>query len=221
MPKTKKETPKSPAPKKPSVDILEDVTKQDSLSGDSLKRITEMGKRLVQIKEAEARLQERLKELSEESERISGADLPGVMQELSLKDFTLESGDKIVLKNIVKGNLPTESAILKEQDPTARIELKTRFEQGMRYLESNGASALIKNVVMAEMGKDSIVLSKKAIAALKKLKIDATLTRGVNPNSLNAWIKERIEAGDEVDPEIFKIYTGTRAEVKTTSKAKN
>jgi hypothetical protein len=131
-----------------------------------------------------------------------------------LKTFTLSTGETVIVKPIIKGALPSESSILKELDPDRRAELRERLETGLIYLSKSGAGSLIKNLVSAELGKDSSDLAKAAVEALRDLGIDPSVTRGVNPMSLNAWIKERISSGADIDHDIFKIYSGSKAEVK-------
>ena len=206
---------KKPAAKKPSsVNMEEDSTENRVHSSAELSQVSDLASRLIQIQKAKEVLGERIAALSEEEDRIQGADLPGLMDEIGLKEFKLKSGDQVVVKPVIKGSIPAESAILREKDIDKRSEMRERFETALIYLEKNGAGAMIKNMLVAELGKDSTKLTKAAVAALKKLKIHAELSRGVHPGSLNSWIKERIENGTPPDFDLFKIYSGTRAEVK-------
>ncbi len=203
-----------PAP----IDFPEDSAEARQPTSDQLVQVSALAKRLTQIEVAKAKLLDQIAKLDEEYDRIQSADLPGLMDAIGLKNFTLDSGETVVVKPIIKGSLPTETAILKESDPIRRAELRERFETGMVYLKDHGATALIKNHVTAELGKDSSELATAAVEALKDLGIEPMVTRGVNPNSLNAWIKERISSGSDIDHDLFKIYSGTRAEVKTTKR---
>ena len=210
--------PKSKTPAAPAVNFADDAAENRQPTSDELVQVSALAGRLVQINSAKERLLEQITKLDEEFDRIQSADLPSLMDSIGLKTFTLQSGEHIIVKPIIKGALPSESAILKEQDPVKRAELRERFELGLKFLEQHGAGALVKNVLSAELGKDSSDLAQEAAAALKSLGIEPTLARGVNPNSLNAWIKERIANGDDVDYDLFKIYSGNRAEVKTSKR---
>jgi len=196
------------------VDFAEDSAENQQPSSGELVQVSALASRLIQIDGAKNSLYEQISKLDEEYDRIQSADLPGLMDQIGLKTFTLSTGETVVVKPIIKGALPSESSILKETDPEKRAELRERFEQGLIYLSRSGASALIKNHVSAELGKDSSDLAKAAVDALRDLGIDPSVTRGVNPMSLNAWIKERISSGADIDHDIFKIYSGSKAEVK-------
>jgi hypothetical protein len=201
-----------------SVDFAEDSTENNQPSSGELAQVSALANRLIQIESAKAKILEQVEKLDEEYDRIQFADLPGLMEAIGLKDFTLSSGETVVVKSIIKGGLPSESAIAREKDPIKRDELRMRFESGIAYLENHGAAALIKNYVSAEFGKDSSALASAAADALKSLGVDPMISRGVNPQSLNAWLKERLKDGSEVDADIFKLYSGTKAEVKSERK---
>ena len=206
--------------KKPIVDFAEDSTENKQPSSGDLVQVSALANRLLQIDSAKASLYDQITKLDEEYDRIQSADLPGLMDQIGLKTFTLSTGETVIVKPIIKGALPSESAIQKESDPDRRAELRERFEQGLIYLSKNGAGALIKNHVTAELGKDSNDLAQAAVEALRDLGIDPALTRGVNPMSLNAWIKERITSGSDIDHDLFKIYSGSKAEVKQSKSKK-
>lgn len=206
--------------KKSIVDFAEDSTENQQPSSGDLVQVSALASRLIQIDSAKTSLYEQIAKLDEEYDRIQSADLPGLMDQIGLKTFTLSTGETVVVKPIIKGALPSESSIQKESDPDRRAELRERFEQGLIYLSQHGAGALIKNHVTAELGKDSNELAEAAVEALRDLGIDPSVTRGVNPMSLNAWIKERITSGSDIDHDLFKIYSGSKAEVKQSKSKK-
>ena len=217
-----KAKPTAKAPKaKSAINIAEDSSEARQPSSSELVQVSALATRLVQIETAKERLMEQVTRLDEEYNRIQSADLPALMDAIGIKEFKLNSGELITVKPIIQGSLPSESAVLKEKDPEKRHELRERLEQGFVYLTKHGAGALIKNFVTAELGKDSSALAKKACAALKSIGVEPTVSRGVHPASLNSWIKERLAAGSENDHDLFKIYSGTRAEVKTKKRDKD
>lgn len=216
----KQKTKPSAAKAAAEVNIGEDSSDNRQPSSSELVQVSALATRLVQIETAKARLQEQITRLDDEYGRIQNADLPALMDAIGIKEFKLTSGELITVKPIIAGSLPSENAVLKEKDPDKRHELRERLEQGFVYLTKNGAGALIKNFVTAELGKDSSALAKKACAALKSLGIEPHTSRGVHPGALNSWIKERIANGTDVDHDLFKIYSGTRAEVKTKKPSK-
>lgn len=204
----------------PSLDISEDVDENRQHSSAELSQVSEMCTRMLQIQKARQTLEARIEELDKENERIQGADLPALMDELGLKEFTLKSGEKVIIKPIIKASLPSEGAILKEKDIDKREELRTIFETGVNYLIKNKAGALVKHYLGAELGKDAKKLAQEGVKVLKAMGIEASVEMGVNANSLSAWVKERIQAGNPPPFEIFRVYSGSRAEVKNEKPAR-
>jgi hypothetical protein len=210
MKKTKEAKPK---PTK-SVNFAEDSSEARTPSTDELVQVAALTQRMLQLVKAMEEIDLQREKLNDEFERIRSADLPGLMESIGLKTFTLSTGETVNIKPIIKGNLPTELAILKEKDKDKQAELRDRFEQGIAFLQERGAGALIKNCIEAELGKGSEKLAAQAIVVLNKLGIDPVNYRAVNSNSLNAWLSEQLAQGAEIDPDLFKLYSGSRAEVK-------
>lgn len=179
-----------------------------------LAAIVEIAKGLVNLEKRILMGEELLKQLKEKHQRITTEEIPAMMEALGLKEFTLANDDKIVLMPVTSANLPSESTIEKTKEVNKQEELRARFNSGIAYLKKVGADSIIKTFVKAELGKDSEKLAKQVQAALGKLGIEASVGRGVHPQTLTAWVKERLAAGLEVDFDLFAVYTGTRAEIK-------
>lgn len=154
-----------------------------------------------------------LADLREKHRAILDKDLPAMMETYGLKDLTTSEGFKVLIKNVTRASIPTESAIEKEKDPEARAEKRLRFERALAYLKKAGAEAIIKNEVSADLGKGSAKIVPLVKKALKELGLNAEVSKGVNANTLTAWVKERLEAGREVDFDLLGVYTGKVADI--------
>lgn len=155
-----------------------------------------------------------LTELKADHRRMTTEEIPATMEALGVRDLALTRGLRVEVKKVIAASLPSESAVNRERDPETREQMKERYERGIKYLETAGGAAIIKTSVKADLGKDSGKLAKLVLAALKKLKVEATASRGVHPGTLSAWVRERIEAGLEVDYEALAVYDGYVAEIK-------
>jgi hypothetical protein len=202
---------KAKQPPQSKIDFESDSSKP--LSDAELSQVANLAQQLRDVDYTIARLTEELENAQEIRDRVASADLPALMDQVGMKEFTLKDGAKITVKPIVKAALPAESAIAKCKEPEKRSEMRDRFERGLKYLQKNGAGALVKNIVKAELGKDSIKLARQACAALRALGIKSELARGVHPHSLTAWVKERLEAGKPVDHDLFAVYSGNIATI--------
>ena len=99
------------------VDFAEDSAENQQPSSGELVQVSALANRLIQIDGAKFNLYEQISKLDEEYDRIQSADLPGLMDQIGLKTFTLSTGETVIVKPIIKGGLPSESSIQKETDP--------------------------------------------------------------------------------------------------------
>jgi hypothetical protein len=165
--------------------------------------------------------QNKLEELEEQVDNARAAiymiqteELPAIMEQFNLSEFKLKDGSKITVRPFVKASLPSEGAILKCKDPDKQGEMRTRLSNAFIYLRKQGAGAMIKTFLKADFGKDSEPLARKAILALRKLGVRAEVAKNVHPQTLTAWVKERIEAGKKIDMDLFAVASGNMAILK-------
>lgn len=191
-----------------------------STDSNQLQKVVNMANAMIAKETTILNLQDQIATLQKEYDELAMEQLPDFMTNIGMKEFSLSNGNKVVIKPIIRGSIPSESAIDKERDPDARATKRDRFERALAYLEKAKAGAMIKNVVQAELGKDSKALAKKVLMTLRKLNVEANLWRGVHPQTLNSWIRERIEAGSPVDMDLFQVFCGKRAEIVQPKAAK-
>jgi hypothetical protein len=73
---------------------------------------------------------------------------------------------------------------------------------------------LIKNTVTVSFGKGEDQKAQELISDLASRHLTPEEKTEVHPQTLRAWAKERIEKGDEIDMQLFGVYTGQRATIK-------
>lgn len=180
---------------------------------DQLSRVALLANQLQEVDAQLAEHAERLKQLQAKRQRIAMEDLPGLMAEFGLSEFKLADGSKVTIRPFVKASLPTERAIEQCRDTEQRLAMRHRLQQGFAYLRKHGAGALIKHFLKADFGKDSDATAQAALKTLRKLGVKAELTKGVHPSTLSAWVKERLENGQNVDMQLFAVFAGDQAHI--------
>jgi len=180
-----------------------------------LEQVSELANQLYNYTTLLQATEARLSDLKAKVHRIKMEELPALMDELNISEFKMKDGSKVKVKPLIMASIPSASSIEKERDPAARNSLELRQSRCFSYLRKNGAGALIKTLLEARFGKDSEKVAEKAIAALRKLKVPAEVSKSVHPQTLNAWVRERIEAGKPVDMDLFKVFSGQVAEITT------
>jgi len=149
-----------------------------------------------------AKIQQQLQEAQEELDRIAQKELPELMQELRLKDFTTEDGVTIQVKESIHASIP-----------------KSRADESFQWLEDHNNAGMIKRTVTVAFPRDEEKWAKKFLADMAKRKrpLDVKVERRVEPATLKAWVTRQLEAGVDLPQELFGIHRRkiTQVEVKT------
>jgi len=179
-----------------------------------LTKITKTAEKLIDVQRDIEALNDQLAVLEAQRDRISLEDLPTLMNNCGLSEFKLRDGSRVTIKPLVRASLPTDTAIMRCKDIEQRRILEDRRKHGLAYLRHNGAAALIKNLLRAEFGKDSERQAREALRILRELKVPAELVKTVHPQTLTAWVRERLEGGRPVDMDLLSVYSGSLATVE-------
>ena len=136
-----------------------------------------------------------LKQKKQDLDKLATQDLPDLMQELNLKNFTLNNGAKVLVDDVLSGSIPSASSILRAKGED-KMEKEMRQEQCFDWLRANGGSDLIKSNVEVQFGRDEDQLCNDFTKELQdKIYTLQEEQVGVHPATLNSFLKEKIESG--------------------------
>jgi len=169
----------------------------EKADGGALKTVAELA-RIIKGKEMEvADLERQFKESKKELLRLTDEELPASMAEMGLASFTLDDGSTIDVK-------PTYGASI----------LVANREKAYDWLRDHGYDDIIKNNVAVSFGRgeDDMAGAFKALA--EKEGYSAQQDTSIHSQTLRAFVRERIEAGDEFPMDLFGAYVGQRAVIK-------
>ena len=167
------------------------------LDNSSLATVSKLA-RAIAVKEKEINsLDEQLKAAKKEMLKLTDEELPGAMAEVGLASFTLDDGSEINVK-------PTYGASILVKNRPAAYE----------WLRENGYDDIIKNTVSCDFGRgeDDLASSFKALAE-KEGHVPQQNT-GIHSSTLRAFVKERVENGDQFPMELFGAWVAQRAVIK-------
>jgi hypothetical protein len=114
-----------------------------------------------------------------------------------LSEFKLEDGSQVTIK-------PTYGASIKVEDRP----------QAYEWLRENGYDDIIKNTVTCAFGRGEDDNASAFTALAEKEGFIPTQKEEIHTSTLRAFIKERVENGDEFPSELFGAYVGQRAVIK-------
>jgi hypothetical protein len=194
------------------LDLLADAEEPSSTPKD-LQQAVCYAEELRSIEAKQSALNCQLKDLGSRYDKIQLELLPDLLVAIGIKKFALESGDLIEVKDFIRGNIPTLSAIAKAED-LDKLALQERRDAAIKWLKDNNSESIIKNQVIALFGKGQAADAKKAFETLQAQGYVVKQEEEINFQTLNSLLKAKLAAGVNVPVEPFGLYVGKKAELK-------
>tara|TARA_R110000824_G_scaffold106438_3_gene251498 strand:- start:2369 stop:2944 length:576 start_codon:yes stop_codon:yes gene_type:complete len=126
--------------------------------------------------------------------------IPAKMAEMGMTKVEVD-GNKVSLRTFVSGTMP--------KDPLAK-------ENALAHLRAIGAGDFIQNVLSVSFGVTEDNSAKALHADLEVKGFYPEAKTWVHPMVLKKLIRERVEANQEIDLEIFNAHVGTLAKLEGT-----
>lgn len=171
-------------------------------SASQIAGIGEIAEHLKLLESELAELTERAKAKAEEIRVVLEDELPDAMDAAGCEEFRTSDGRTIKVAKVVR------AAISKDRESAA-------FD----WLRENGFDDLIKNKVEVSLGREQDALTAKLRKQIEKLGLEPTVKESVNPQTLSAFCREKLEEGMKLPAELLGIYAARVAKI-TTKKGK-
>lgn len=164
---------------------------------DSMKRLSELAGTLRETKDKISKIEKILADLKKNESRIETEDMPELMLELDMKNFTLSDGTKIeVINDLICGI--TEAN---------RNDAHT-------WLRKNNFGGIIKTLVTQHYGPGELEEATKNAEAIKTLTgRAASLLESIHAGTLKAFLKEQRAKGTKIPEKLFGLFPFSRAKV--------
>jgi hypothetical protein len=192
-----------------SINLLDDVAP----ASNELGAIADMAQQMFDLEEEIVAIELSLKQKKQDLNKLANQDLPDLMQELNIKDFSLNNGAKVKVEDVVSASVPSQSSIIRAKGDD-KAELEIRQQQCFEWLRANGGAELIKSNVEVQFGRDEDALCNEFTQELKNRSLHYKRAIGVHPATINSFIKEKIDNGQNIPRDLFKIYEGRRAKIR-------
>ena len=138
-----------------------------------------------------------LKDLKKEYQRISGEVIPTMMSEMGLAELKLHDGSHLKVSTSYRATI-TEA----------------NKEAAFNWLRNNGLGDIIKNEISVSFGRNEDNKAASYAELAKGQGFQPTQKMKVEPMTLKALVRERIEAGKEMPTEIFGVYSENKTTIK-------
>ena len=141
--------------------------------------------------------EESLKDKKKHLELISGEVIPTLLGEMGLSSLKLADGSAVDVKPYYAAN----------------ISLKNR-EAAYSWLRSNDLGDIIKNEITVSFGRDEDNKATTYVNLARGQGYQPTQKLKVEPMTLKALVRERIENGKDMPADIFNVFVGNRTIIK-------
>ena len=154
---------------------------------------------VVKLKNLEDKIklaEENLKKLKQEEELLSGEIIPTMMTEMNISTMKLADGSAIEVKPVYGASIP-----------------KDRQEEAFNWLRKEGLGDLIKNEVTVSFGRNEDNKEAEYAVLAQGQGYQPTQKLKVEPMTLKALVRERIEAGKDMPSDLFNVFAGNRTKI--------
>ena len=164
---------------------------------ENIKSLADQVKKLRDLEDQAKAEEQALKDKEKEIERISGDVIPTLLSEMGLSSLKLADGSAVDVKPYYAAN----------------ISLRNR-EAAYNWLRSNNLGDIIKNEITVSFGRDEDNKATTYVNLARGQGYQPTQKLKVEPMTLKALVRERIENGKDMPTDIFNVFAGNRTTIK-------
>jgi len=181
---------------KDKINFEEDQAKVITKTG-NIQSLADQVERLENLNQEIEKKEKDLKQRKKDLEHISGEVIPTMMAEMGLSHLKLMDGSSVDVK----------------QNYSANITIANK-EAAFNWLRNNGLGDIIKNEISVSFGRNEDNKAADYAALAQERGFQPTQKLKVEPMTLKALVRERIEAGKELPTELFNVFVGNKTTIK-------
>ena len=162
--------------------------------------IQSLADQVEKLEALQARLElqeENMKSTKKQLEHLSGEVIPTMMSEMGLSHLKLMDGSSVDVKPFYSANITVANK-----------------EKAFKWLRDNGLGDIIKNEISVSFGRNEENKAADYASLAQERGFQPTQKLKVEPMTLKALVRERIEAGKEMPTELFNIFVGNKTTIK-------
>ena len=168
--------------------------KIDQLDDGQLDGVSRLANEAAALEHKLAEQEQAMKETKAALHKITDEQLPEALEEMGIQKFTLTDGSEISVKPIYSASIP-----------------KDRREEAFQWLRDHEFGDLVKNNVTVTFGRGEDADAKEFMNLCGSQGYVPDQLEKVEPMTLKAWLRERVEAGDAVPLDLFGAFISQRA----------
>ena len=171
--------------------------KLDTLDSSKLDGVSRLATEAANLEREISDAEQLLKGKKQALHKITDEQLPEALEEMGLQKFTLTDGAEISVKPIYAASIPVD-----------------RREEAFQWLRDHEFGDLVKNNVTVTFGRGEDETAKEFVGLCGSQGFVPSQLEKVEPMTLKAWLRERVEAGDPIPLDLFGAFISQRATIK-------
>jgi hypothetical protein len=165
----------------------------------SFDALSKVAQEMRDMEQNVAALEDALKLEKSRLHRLRTKVLPEMFAEAGVSSFELDDGTRLSMETLVNGSLP--------KDPE-------RLDIAINHLRDIGGEELIRTEVTAMFSRGEHNMAMDFYADAEQRGLTTKMHEGVHPQTLKAFVREKLNGGDEIDPEKLGVYVSQIVKAK-------
>ena len=141
--------------------------------------------------------EEQIKQKKKHLEHLSSEVIPTMLSEMGLSFLKLADGSSVEVKTNYSATIT-----------------QAKKEEAFNWLRENGLGDIIKNEISVSFGRNEDNKAADYAELAKGQGLQPTQKLKVEPMTLKALVRERLEGGKEMPTELFNIFVGNKTTIK-------
>ena len=187
------------------IDILSEMAQDSSANSDQLDKLDDtkldkvarLANKANDLQEVVARKEEELKHAKKAHRKVTDEFLPEALEDLNLEKVVMKDGSEITVKPVYGASIP-----------------KDKQDEAFEWIREIGDGDIIKNNITVTFGKGEDQDAQAFILVCGDQGFNPQQTEKIEPMTLKAWFREKVEAGDPVPLHLISGFIGQRAAIK-------
>ena len=175
---------------------FEEDQREDLNSVNDAKSLSDQVIKLKNLEDDLVEKEKELKELKRHIELVSGEVIPTMMQEMNISTLKLADGSSVEVKPVYGASITTANK-----------------EAAYTWLRENGLGDLIKNEITVSFGRNEDNKAQQYAVLAKGQGFEPVQKLKVEPMTLKALVRERLESGQEMPSDLFNVFAGNRTKI--------
>ena len=181
-------------------DIDFEQDQQEVLEKTDIKTLSHYCLMLQNYEDQLINMEKDMKKIKEQADKIGSEIIPNLLAEQGLASLKLADGSSVDIK--------------KSYNCTIK---KDQLESAFEWLRNNGLGDIIKNEVAVQFGKGEDNKAEQLLTLAEQEGYEPTQKQKVEPMTLKALFRERIEAGLDMPSEFFNTFVKDQTKISRKS----